>query len=202
MRSLRNLLTGLAFSLLVVALPTVASAQWGGNNRDRDDDNYGRNGGYNRNGGYGNNGYYNGQLKSTIKRLKNDSKDFAKFVDRDLDNSLYNGSDREDRLNDLVKDFRNAANRLEDRFDERNINRTSGEVQNLLSIANQVDRAISRARLSYNVENYWNNIRYQLNDISNAYGYNYNNNNRNNRGRGNRNGNGDWRNRVPFPLPF
>jgi hypothetical protein len=192
MNRFKNLLTIAAFSLLVLGLPSLASAQWGNRDRDRDrdDDNYGRNNGY----------YNNSQLKNTIKRLKNDSKDFAKFVDRDLDNSRYNGRNREDSINQLARDFKDATNRLENRFGNgRNLNDSSNEAQNVLSIANQLERALNRARLSSNVEDYWyNNIQSQLREISNAYGYR----NNNNRNRGNNNGNngGGWRNRFPFPF--
>ena len=64
MNRVKILITISAFSLLVLCLPAIASAQYGG---------YG-NGGYN-NGGYGNNGYY-GDIRSTIRDLKNRSKNF------------------------------------------------------------------------------------------------------------------------------
>jgi hypothetical protein len=162
MNRIKNLLAVFSFSLLVLTLPGLASAQ--GNNRDR-----------NRNDR--NNGYYNtSQLKSTIKRLKSDSKDFAKFVDRDLDKSRYDGSNREDNLNQLAKNFRDAASRLESSFGNgRNLNDSSREAQNILSIANRIDRQMGRARLSSNVENYWRNIDSQLSEIARAY-------NRGNRG--------------------
>jgi hypothetical protein len=184
MKRIKNLFGIFAFSLLVLSLPTLASAQWGNRDRNRDDDNYGRN-----------NGYYNSsQLKNTIKRLKNDSRDFAKFVDRDLDNSRYNGGNREDRINQIARDFKDAASRLESRFGNgRNLNDSSREAQDVLNLANQIDREIRRARLSSNVENYWySNLQNQVREISNAYGYR-NNNNNNNRGRGNTSNNGGWR---------
>ncbi|HRH42468.1 MAG TPA: hypothetical protein PKY82_12650 [Pyrinomonadaceae bacterium] len=194
MNRIKNLVSVFAFSLLVMSLPVVASAQWGGNNRNNGG--YG-NGGYG-NGGYGNGGYYsNEQLKSTVKRLKNDSKDLAKFIDRDLDRSRYNGSRREDNINQIANDFKRAADRLESRFDSRDLYKSQSEAQQVLNIGNQLDRAISRSRLSYDIQNYWNNIERQLNEISNAYRYN----NNNNRGRGNNRNNGgwgDWRNKFPF----
>ena len=174
----------------MMSFATVASAQWGGwgngNNRDRDRDNDNRNNGY----------YNNTQLKNTVKRLKNDSKDLAKFIDRELDRSRYDDRRREDNINQLANDFRKAADRLESRFDSRDLYKSQREAQELLNLGNRLDRAISRARLSYDIQNYWNNIERQLNEVSNAY----NRNNRNNRGNGNGNGNGngDWRNRFPF----
>lgn len=180
MNRIKNLLGVMAFSLLVLALPTIASAQWGGNNR-----------GNNRNGGYGqNNGYYNAeQLKSTIKRLKSDSKDFAKFVDRER-NNRYNNN-RGDNLDRLSEDFKKAADRLEGRFDTKNLYKTQSEAQNVINLANQIDRAMNRTRSSYDLQNYWNNIERQVNEIASAYRYN------NGRGNG-RGNNGGWRNNFPF----
>lgn len=186
MNRIKSLLGVFAFALLVLSLPTIASAQWGGN---------GRNGGYG-NGGYGNGGYNNGyRLKDTVKRLKRDSKDFVNFVDNSLDRSRRNGSRYEDQLNELARDFRSAADRLESRFDERDIYRSQGEAQRVLNLASQLDREMRRARLDYNVQNYWNNIQNQVREIANAYG-NYNNG-RGNNNRNNRN-NGGWGNRFPF----
>jgi len=195
MNRIKSLVTVFAFSLLVMSLPVVASAQWGGNNRN--------------NGGYGNgnnNGYYsNEQLKSTVKRLKNDSKDLAKFIDREFDRNRNNnngggwgnwgnwgGNNNRNQLKNLANDFKRAADRLEDRFDSRDLYKSQGEAQNVLNIGNQLDRELRRSRMSYDIQNYWNNIQNQLNEISNAYRYN-----NNNRGRGNGN-NGGWRNKFPF----
>ncbi len=183
MNRFKNFLAITSFSLLVLGLPGLASAQWGGRN----------------NGGNGNNnGYYNNdQLKSTVKRLKNDSKDFAKFVERDLNYSRNNNRYGDNGLTQLAKTFKDAADRLENRFGNgRNLNDSSREAQNVLNIANQLDRELRRARLSSNVEDYWyNNIQYQLSEVSRAYGIR---NNNNNRGRGNNSG-GGWKN---FPWPF
>lgn len=153
--SYRSLLGVFAFALLIFGLPTLASAQWGGRDRDRDRDN----------------NYYNaGQLKSTVKRLKSDSRDFVKFVDRDLDRSRYDNRNREDNINQLAKDFRDAANRLESRFGNgRNLRDSESEARDVLRLGNQLDRAMRRVRLSQNVENYWRNIDSQLEEISRAY---------------------------------
>lgn len=183
MNRIKSLLGVLVFSLVVLSLPTIASAQWGGNNRrDRDrDDNYGRNGGYNNT--YG--------LKNAVRTLERDTKDFVNFVDNALDRSRVDGRDVEDRINSLAKDLRKAADRLEDRFDERDPYRAQSEFQNVVNIANRLDRELRRVRLGYNIDNYWNHIQNQISQISNAY--RGRGNNRNNRG-----GWGDWRNRFPF----
>lgn len=155
MNRIKNIVGIFAFTLLILCLPGLASAQRG--NRDRNNDR--------------NNGYYNaGQLRDTVKRLKSDSRDFVKFVDRDLDKSRYDGRNREDNVNQLAKDFRDAASRLESRFGNgRNLNDSAGEAREVLSLGNRVDRAMRRVRLSPNVESYWKNIDRQLEEISRAY---------------------------------
>ena len=193
-----------AFALIVLALPSVTSAQWGG--RDRDDDDY-----------YGNN-RNNRNLRATIQNLKNRARNFESATNRvenrrdDRDDRWGNrnggwGNDRNGgrnnrggdygRLEDLADDFRKATDRLEDSYGNgRNLNGSRDEAQRVLSIGNQIENELRNLRGGRNLERQWSQIRNDLNAINNVYG-GYNNN-----GGYNRNRNGDWRNRVPFPLPF
>jgi hypothetical protein len=180
MNRIKSLLGVFAFALLVLSLPTIASAQWGGNNRDRNRD---RNDDY-----YGRNSTYG--MRNAVRTLERDTRDFVNFVDNALDRSRIDGSNREDRINSLAKDLRKAADRLEDRFDERDPYRSQNEFRDVVNAANRLDRELRRVRLGYNIDNYWNHIQNQINQISNAYRYN-------NRGNG-RGNNGRWGNRFPF----
>ena len=193
MNRFKNLLALFAFSLLILGLPSFASAQWGNRDRDRDDDYYGRNRDDDR---YGRNrgGYNYGYLNSAVKRLRNDSRNFERRLDRELDRSRYDGRRREDHINRLARDFKNAAERLEKRFDNgRDLNRSQNEARQVVSLGEQLDRELRRVRISYNVQNDWNRIRQDLRVVADAY--RYGNNNRNRR-------NDDWRDRVRFPFPF
>ena len=184
MNRFKNLFAVFAFSLIVLALPAIVSAQW--RDRDRDDDDYNRSGRYNRN------------LESTIKNLKNRSREFARRLDRELDRSRYDDRNREERLNDLADEFKDAANRLDDEYDGRGDYRDSeNEARRVLQLGQQLGNALYRSRMSYNVQGEWNRIQQDLDILGNAYGYN-NRGNRNNRN--NRNRNDDWRNRLPFPF--
>ncbi|MEO6589069.1 MAG: hypothetical protein ABIP06_07055 [Pyrinomonadaceae bacterium] len=202
MNRFKNLVAVFAFALLVLSLPAIASAQYRDNRRN--DDYYGNNGS-NRN------------LNSTIKNLKNRSREFARRLDRELDRSRIDGSRREDRLNSLANDFTHAAKHLDESYDNRSDYRNSqDEARQLLQIGSQLDSALSRKRLNSNIQNDWNRIRQDLRTLSSAFGgYNNDDNYRNNRrgrnsrddddyyGNGSRtNRSGDWRNRIPFPLPF
>lgn len=189
MNRIKNLLAFFAFSLLILGLPTLASAQWRDRDRDRDDDEYSRQ-----------NGRYNRNLEGTIKNLKNRSREFARRLDRELDRSRYDDRNREDRLNNLAEDFRRATAQLDEEYDNRRDYRDSqDEARRVIQLGQQLENALYRSRLNNNVQNDWNRIKQDLNILANAYGYD-NRNNRNNRNRNDRNG--DWRNRVPFPLPW
>lgn len=161
MSRIKNLLGIFAFSLLILGLPALVAAQGGNRRNDRDRDN--------------NNWYNANQLKDTIKHLKSDTKDFVKFVDKDLDKSKYDGSRREDSLNNLALQLRDAASRLESRFNGRNLDNSENEANEVLRLARRVDGAMRRVQLSPNVEAYWKNIDRQLDQVARAY-------RRNNRG--------------------
>ncbi|HXG85153.1 MAG TPA: hypothetical protein VNI84_14125 [Pyrinomonadaceae bacterium] len=208
MNRLRNLTAIFAFALLILGLPTFASAQWGNN----------------RNGGYGN-GSSNRNLQGTIKNLKNRSSQFERRIDRELDNSRYDGRQREDRVLQLAHDFKDATERLDRAYDNRgDYSRSQNEARRVLDLGSQLDRVISRLRTNSNVGSDWNRISQDLNVLRNAYNYNgnrrnnrngdyddddYNRNDRNrrndddyNRNNRNRRTNNDWRRNFPFPLPF
>ncbi|HYY55792.1 MAG TPA: hypothetical protein VE842_00600 [Pyrinomonadaceae bacterium] len=166
--------TILAAALVALCLPILASAQgsydpW---NRNRD---YGRDRDYRRdrrdNGDYGRYGYNNRGLRDSIRRVKDRSDDFRDHLDSALDHSRYDDTRREDRINDVAREFEQAANRLEDRFDDgRDLNRSAGEAQRLLQIGSRIDNFMSRNRLDGRVVSDWAQIRQDLRVIASAYG--------------------------------
>ena len=195
MNRIKNFITIAALSLLVLGLPAIASAQY----RDRDDDDYNRrNGGNYGNGQYGNNGYYD--MRATIKNLKAHARDFQRQIDRDLDNSRYNGTRREDQINDLAKQFKSAVNNLDNNgYDNRRSNdqygnygggnsRGDNEVRRVFDLASEIERNISRSALGYRSQNIWSMIRSDLQMLGRNYGNN-NGNYRNRQRRGSGNGN-------------
>lgn len=198
MNRFRGLITITAFSLVVLCLPAIASAQYGGYGNNNGG--YGNgNGGYN-NGGYGNYGGY-GDMRSTVRDLKDRARDFQRQLDRDLDNSRYNGSRREDEMNNLAQQFHNAVNRLDSNGYNNNgryNNNNDYRMNEVFNLASQIDRSIGRRGLSYNSQNIWQRIRYDLQQLGNNGGYN--------NGRGNGRNNGGWnngnRNGLPSWWPF
>lgn len=181
-----------AFALMILALPTVASAQWGG--RDRDDDYY-RNGRYNRN------------IRGTLQSLAGKARAFENQTNRaedrrdDRDDRWGNiggiwGNNRNrrgdyGRLEDLADRFRKATDDLADEYGNgRNLNNSRDEARRVLDIGNQIENEMRNLRGGRNLERQWSNIRRDLNVVADVYGGYYGNGNRNS----------DWRNRFPFPF--
>lgn len=196
MKRVKNIIAVSAFSLMVLALPAIASAQWGNN------------GGYGYpNGGYNNGGRYGGNLENVADRLKNRSRDFERQVDREFRyngrygntsgtilGDIFGGNNRgygNDRIKRLAEDFRRAASDFENRMDDNDNNgryndsrygrngqwnrgdsRDQQAAQRLLSIGSQLDQELRRMRMSSNLQYQWNAIRSDLNIINNAYSYN------------------------------
>lgn len=193
MNRIMNLVAIGIFSILVLGIPAIASAQY----RDRDDDRYDNNGKY---GQYGNNGY--GDMRSTIRGLKNRARELQRHLDNDLDNSRYNGTRREDEINRIAKDFRNAVNRLsESNNNNGNYGRRDEKVDRVLSLGSQLDRAFSRTRVDYHVEEIWSEIRNDLRVLGNGYGGYNNNRYPNGNNNGYPNGSNNRRN-LPSWWPF
>ena len=189
MNKIKNIIAISAFSLMVLALPAVATAQWGGNNRGYDP--------------YGNRGGYGGNLEGVAQRLKERSRNFERQVDRDrgfnnrggILGGILNGGNRgynNSRLRSLADDFSRAASDFENRVDGggnnrrdnyRDLSRGEQAAQRMLSIGSQIDREMSNLRANPGLRSQWNAIENDLRLVANAY--------RNNRG-GGRNG------RFPF----
>jgi hypothetical protein len=170
----------LAAAVLMLGLPAAAAAQWGG---------YGR--------------YDDRGLKDSVHRLDRLAKDFEHDMDRALDRSRVNGTQREDRINDQVHRFRNAVGDLKSRVGNgRDLNRSANEARRVLQEADQLDR-IARRGFDGRTASEWSQIQQELRYISNVYGYGYGGYGRDDdwrRGRNDRNDrNNDWWRRIPFP---
>lgn len=177
-------------------------------------------------GGNGNgNAGYNRNSRAVIVNLKNHSREFARRLDRELDRSRYNGSWGEDRLNAMAREFYQAADDLEDNWNRgRSVNRNDGDLRRVLVLGSNLDRELSRLRLSWSIQSDWSRIRDDLDmlrTVNTAYGgydddYRRRGNGKNddwNRGNGNypgnrrdrddrngRNSDPDRKNRYPFPF--
>lgn len=153
----RKLISIVTLAVMFMGLTIVVSAQRRNNRNNR-----GTNTVY----------YGNRNLNSTIKNLKNNADRFEDVLDRELDRSRYDGTRREDNLNGLADRFKEAAERLDDEYDDgKDMNRSSDEARRVLSIGQQLGNALrqSRANRSSAVQSYWRNIQSDLRIIARAY---------------------------------
>ncbi|HKV35605.1 MAG TPA: hypothetical protein VJP89_14810 [Pyrinomonadaceae bacterium] len=195
----------LAAALVALSLPVVAAAQWDrGSRQDRYPDN-------NR-GGYGR--YDDREIRDSAQRLDRLAKDFERDMDRALDRSRQNGTNREDRINEEVHQFRRAAGDYKSRVGNgRDLDRSADEARRLLQEAQQVDRVARPRWFDSRLASEWSQIQRELRFISDVYGFRYDGGygrnddyrrdddyRRNDRRRDDRNrNNNDWWRRIPFP---
>ncbi|MBX3281015.1 MAG: hypothetical protein KF756_00910 [Acidobacteria bacterium] len=200
MNIIKSTVVGLALSLVVIALPAIASAQYGG---------YG-NGGYGNgrygNGRYGNNGYY-GNIENTVKDLKQRAKSFERITDNRNNRGNYGGY-YGNNIEDLADQFAKAADRFEDKFGRgRNLDNSADAARRVLDLGNQIESALSYSGNGGYLYNHWDPIANDLRIIANVYGMGYNDgyyrNNRNRNRNYPRQNNGGWGNmRKPSWWPF
>jgi len=176
----------LASAALALCLPVVATAQWGRypDNRNRD---YGR--------------YDDRYLRDSVNRLDRLTKDFERDMDRALDHSRVNGTQREDRINAEVHDFRRAVSDLKSRVGNgRDLNRSVDAARRVLQEGDQLDRVARPRWFDGRLGAEWSQIQRELRVLSDAYGLRYNDvYNRGRRDDGRGNGNNDWWRRIPLP---
>ena len=189
-----------AAALIALSLPVTAAAQWGGNRYPSD-----------RN----NRRYDERSVRDSVHRLDRLAKDFEREMDRALDRSRADGSDREDRINDRVHQFRDAVGDLKSSVGNgRDLNRSSDEARRVFQEAQQID-GVTR-RFDNRVASQWNAIQRELQFLGDVYGLGYNggygrdddyrrdDNRRDDRRRRDRDrdrnrSNNDWLRRIPFP---
>jgi hypothetical protein len=155
----------MAAALLALCLPATAAAQWGrddrGRDRGRDRGDYGR--------------YDERALRDSVHRLDRLAKDFEKNIDRALDRSRSNGSQREDRINNQVHEFRDAVGDLKSRVGNgRDLNRSADEARRVLQEGQEVERIARPRWYDGRMSSEWSQIQRELRFISEVYGFRYN----------------------------
>jgi hypothetical protein len=190
-------LATLALTLLVA--PAAASAQsiWDvlrdrardrAEQRDRDDD-Y-RRGRRDDDDYYGRGRVSDRRLRDLARRIEDRSRSFQRNLDRSLDRSRIDDTRREDNINDLARDFRNAADRFRNTVGDGNdLYRSQDEAQQLLQLGSRVERIIGRVRLDSRTASDWSQIRADLRTVADIYRLNNYGNGGYGRGRGNGRGN-------------
>jgi H2-forming N5,N10-methylenetetrahydromethanopterin dehydrogenase-like enzyme len=108
------------------------------------------------------------QVEKIIHNIEKNAERFRDGLDKALDDSRLNGTEREDEVNARVKEFEEATKRLHENFDNRRS--AAGDVQNVLDRATRIDEFMYRNRLGGRAESDWARIKSELDRLAHAYG--------------------------------
>lgn len=115
-------------------------------------------------------GYTKAQVEQIIRRLENQSDRFVRSFDRSLDNSRADGTRREDNLNQRARELENALDVLRQEFDRTDrYQDTRSQVSSVLTVAEDINRAVRNRRLRGNTERLWSQVRSEMNYLAAVY---------------------------------
>jgi cytochrome c556 len=107
------------------------------------------------------------QMKSLVAEIEMQSDRFRKSLDHALDQTHFDGTKAEDNINQFVKDFEVATDRLKDRFDDDNA--ATMTVLEVLRRASRIDTFMQRHPLMPTAQTDWRSLRGNLDRLANAY---------------------------------
>ena len=115
--------------------------------------------------------WYRGNVREIIRDLESDTDRYKSSLDSALDRSRLNGSRAEDEINDYVKQFEQATDRLRDRAEDRQY--APNLAREVLNRGRSINAFMRRNRLGGQAESDWAKVRNDLNRLSNAYNLNW-----------------------------
>ena len=111
-----------------------------------------------------------GQVEVIVKRVEDRVDNFVKNLDRSLDQSPLNGTDKEDWLNKRAKDLEKATDELRSKFDRTDAwIENKDEVRRCLIVATDIERNMRRHNFGPATESNWGRVRYELNSLADVY---------------------------------
>jgi hypothetical protein len=123
-------------------------------------------------GNYRGEHYTKADVERIIKRVEERSDAFRKVVDRTLDRSVLNGTNREDNINQQVKELENAIDKLRHDFDRAQTwEESRSQVQQVMNEADEVNAIVRRGRWRRGgpVKSEWALVRADLNKLAGVY---------------------------------
>jgi hypothetical protein len=114
--------------------------------------------------------YTKGQVDDIIKRVETNSDRFKETVDKSLDRSVLDGSNREDNYNEQVKELEKALDNLRDDFDRRQgWFESRSQVADVIREADEVGRIVRKPVFGSKVQKQWARVRTDLNTLAGVY---------------------------------
>lgn len=111
--------------------------------------------------------WYRGNVREIIRQLETDTDNFKSSLDSALDNSNLNGSRAEDEINEYVKQFEEATDRLKSRSEDREY--APNAAREVLTRGRSINVFMRTHRLGGRAESDWAKVRNDLNRLSNSY---------------------------------
>ncbi len=111
--------------------------------------------------------WYRGNVRENIRQLETDTDRFKGSLDRALDRSPLDGTRAEDEINQYVKDFEAATDKLKDRAEDRQY--SPGLAREVLNRGRVINGFMRTHRLQNEAEVDWSRVRADLNRLANGY---------------------------------
>ncbi len=115
--------------------------------------------------------WYRDNPREIIRQLETDTDHFKSSLDSALDHSRLNGSRAEDEINDHVKKFEEATDRLRDRAEDREY--APNLAREVLNRGRNINVFMRNHRLGGKAESDWAQVRNDLNRLSSSYYVNW-----------------------------
>ena len=108
------------------------------------------------------------EMKDLLSRIDKQSEIFRASLKRAMNHSRLDETKAEDRINDFIKGFTEATERLKHRYSDKRT--ASADVEEVLNRAARIDEFMTRHQLSPRAESDWAALRTNLDSLAEAYG--------------------------------
>ncbi|MBP6004580.1 MAG: hypothetical protein KA746_14190 [Pyrinomonadaceae bacterium] len=112
------------------------------------------------------------QVENLLTQIETRSNAFRDVIDRTLDNSNIDDTNREDSINQMVANFENATDSLKRNFQDRRS--TSSDVREVLNRAALINSFMRNNRVTPNAQRQWTMLRTDLDTLAGYYRVNTN----------------------------
>jgi len=120
--------------------------------------------------GYARSGYTRPEVDRLIKRTEDRTDMFVKLFDKALDNSVLDGTQKEDRLNDKAKELEKQMDKVRREFDHaEGFIEIKEHVAKALFVSEEINTVVLNRRLNPVVEREWVVLRVELNKLAQVY---------------------------------
>lgn len=111
-------------------------------------------------------------VDTLLTRIETKTDNFKRALNNALDRSRLNNTDSEDMVNNYVKEFENATDELNRKFDDKKS--ANADVTEVLNRAYYIDNFMRDNRLAPNAERQWQSLKADLGTLANYYNVSFN----------------------------